>query len=416
MKTKSIFLVIVLMHVRLFAGPNPESRLTAHEWGTFTSVQGADGVQLEWNPLVSSELPKFVYDRARPSGNQPQAGIFLGKSMASLQRMETPVIYFYSGQEQKVDVSVKFPQGIVTEWFPQASKYDPQLMRWNGVDIIPAKSKEASDKLLPVDASGSHYFAARETDGDLLRVGNDRGEKWIREHEKFLFYRGVGFFKAPLQAALGTTDDLVVLKNSGSEPLSNLYVLYIRHGSGKYLYVDRLSLGQERTVKLATQTELSDLSTLRTRLAAEMAASLVKEGLYKREAAAMVKTWNDSWFGEEGLRVLYTLPRAWTDRTLPLDISPAPSELVRVMVGRAEMITPAMEWDLMKQITRYGENDSTAKQQAIANARAIGLGRFAEAVVRKLVNRLPNREFSQTAWNLLNEMGKASDKKLALAK
>jgi len=416
MKTKSVFLVIVLMHVRLFAGPNNESRLTAHEWGTFTSVQGADGVQLEWNPLVTSELPKFVYDRARPRGNQPQAGIFLGKSMASLQRMETPVIYLYSGQEQKVDVSVKFPQGIVTEWFPQATKYDPQLMRWNGVDIIPAQSKGAPEKLLPMDASGSHYFAARETDADFLRVESKQGEKSTREHEKFLFYRGVGFFRAPLQAALGTTDNLVVLKNTGSEPLSHLYVLYIRHGSGKYLYVDRLSPGQERTVKLMTQTELSDLSTVRTRLASEMAASLVKEGLYQREAAAMVKTWNDSWFGEEGLRVLYTLPRAWTDRTLPLDISPAPSELVRVMVGRAEMITPAMEWDLMKQITRYGESDSTAKQQAVASAQAIGLGRFAEAVVRKLVNRLPNREFSQTAWNLLNEMGKAPDKKLALAK
>ena len=29
---------------------------TAHEWGTFTSVQGADGIQLEWNPLVASDL------------------------------------------------------------------------------------------------------------------------------------------------------------------------------------------------------------------------------------------------------------------------------------------------------------------------------------------------------------------------
>src|SRR4029078_10730906 len=107
MKTKSVFLVIVLMHVRLFAGPNTESRLIAHEWGTFTSVQGADGVQLEWNPLVTTELPKFVYDRGRPNGNPRLARYsdYASKgALVALQRMETPVIYFYSAKEQKVDV------------------------------------------------------------------------------------------------------------------------------------------------------------------------------------------------------------------------------------------------------------------------------------------------------------------------
>jgi hypothetical protein len=272
----------------------------------------------------------------------------------------------------------------------------------------------APEKILPLDASGSHYFAARETDADFLRVSNNTGSKPTREHEKFLFYRGVGYFKAPLQASLGATDDTVVLKNSGTEPLSNLYVMFLRHGSGNYVFVHNLLPGKEQTVKLGTQA--LSLPSLRTELAEKMAASLVQEGLYKLEAKAMVKTWNDSWFSEEGLRVLYTLPRSWTDRTLPLKISPAPTEVVRVMVGRAEIITPSMEWELMKQITRYGENDARIREEAVVNARAIGLGRFAEAAVRRMVNRLPNREFSQTAWSLLTEMGKGQDKKLALAK
>src|ERR1051326_7500271 len=37
-------------------------RLVAHEWGTFTSVQGGDGVLLDWRPLETSRLPGFVYD------------------------------------------------------------------------------------------------------------------------------------------------------------------------------------------------------------------------------------------------------------------------------------------------------------------------------------------------------------------
>jgi hypothetical protein len=86
------------------------------------------------------------------------------------------------------------------------------------------------------------------------------------------------------------------------------------------------------------------------------------------------------------------------------------------MVGRAEMITPGMEWELMKQIVRYGDADPQAKKQAIADTRALGLGRFAEPAVRRLVNKMPNRKFSQLAWNLLDASGRPADKKLALAK
>src|SRR5260370_33772620 len=35
--------------------------LTAHEWGTFTSIAGNDGEAVEWSPLTrSTDLPGFV--------------------------------------------------------------------------------------------------------------------------------------------------------------------------------------------------------------------------------------------------------------------------------------------------------------------------------------------------------------------
>ena len=408
--------MLVLMHVRLFASAELDAGFIAHKWGTFTSVQGADGVQLEWNPLVTSELPKFVYDRNRPAGSAAlPPPVFVGKgAMVTLQRMETPVIYFYSGRERTVDVTVKFPQGIVTEWFPQAAKSELKQMRWDQIHLLPAKSNPNVADLLPTDGSGNHYFAARETDSDFLRIKNS--SKQNDELEKFIFYRGVGQFKAPLQVTLSGTDDIVLLKNAGTEPLSHLYVLYLRHGKGKYIYVDRLPSGGTQTVNLALQGGQSPASELRPRLAKEMAASLTREGLFDREASAMVKTWDDSWFGEEGLRVLYTLPRAWTDRTLPLTLSPQPTGLVRVMVGRAEMITHAMEWQLMKEVVRYSEPDSQAKDKAVASARALSLGRFTDAAVRKLESQMLNREFSQTAWELVKALAKPADPKLALAK
>jgi hypothetical protein len=76
-----------------------------------------------------------------------------------------------------------------------------------------------------------------------------------------------------------------------------------------------------------------------TRLAfeADLAGLLVAEGLYDAEARAMIDTWRDTW-SADGVRVLYLVPRAFTDAVLPLRIAPAPADMVRVLVGRAELI------------------------------------------------------------------------------
>src|SRR4026208_1094503 len=106
MKTKLV--LATLLAGNLIAGA-AESH--ADGWGTFTSVQGADGIQLEWNPLVTTDLPKFVYDRNRPhpGGRRPAFREFASKSaFVTLQRMETPVIYFYADEEVTVDVKVRF--------------------------------------------------------------------------------------------------------------------------------------------------------------------------------------------------------------------------------------------------------------------------------------------------------------------
>lgn len=42
--------------------------LIVHEWGTFTSFSGSDGVRLEFRPLADEDLPPFVLDRFLQSG------------------------------------------------------------------------------------------------------------------------------------------------------------------------------------------------------------------------------------------------------------------------------------------------------------------------------------------------------------
>ena len=275
MKTKLFVSIVTAVHLHFAASMQAGEDYVAHEWGTFTSVQGADGVQLGWNPLIVSELPKFVYDRlpAAQDGRRVRFSDIAAKSgFVTLQRMETPVIYFYSGKEQHVNVSVDFPQGMVTEWYPQVRKAasakkdepfaaGPRAIHWENVQILPSKQNEALATALPLDQTGSHYYAARETDADYLQVsaGDSR-----RETEKFLFYRGIGNFRAPLTVTQSGSDaDEIQLQNNGSEELRHFFVYTVRGSGGKFLYVPRLAAGKSQAVKLHPDRNRSSLPALR---------------------------------------------------------------------------------------------------------------------------------------------------------
>jgi len=397
--------VVAISGLLIAARPAPS--YVAHEWGTFTSVQGGDGVLLDWCPLETSRLPKFVYDWKRPGPGQ-QPPVFLGKNvLVARQRMETPVIYFYSEGDQTVDVSVDFPQGRITEWYPRALVSGPSSVpvskqsraRWTHIEILPEKQNQALASSLPLDNSGSHYFAARDTDSDYVKVVSSGSTKVSPEQEKFIFYRGVGDFSTPLQVTMAA-DNAAVLENTSKETIENLLVLRSANGAGELIPVARLAVGERLDVAFNASTSPTPAGALSRKLAGTMTEALVKAGLYRREAVAMVKTWEDSWFQEEGVRVLYVLPRAWTDRTLPLTLTPAPRELVRVMVGRAEVITPAVQQRLAGALTKASQGDTSARLEAMAEFRR--LGRFGEPAWRLATNGA-SPEVSQTGWAILQE-------------
>ena len=101
--------------------------------------------------------------------------------------METPVLYFYSSHDAVVDVSVHFNNGTITEWFPKVdTKHTYNALGWRDVHVLPNSTAD-----LPVGGQ-SHYFTARETDAAPLEFNS--------QHEKFLFYRGVGNITLPISA------------------------------------------------------------------------------------------------------------------------------------------------------------------------------------------------------------------------
>ncbi|MGA2979560.1 MAG: hypothetical protein ABSD76_08215 [Terriglobales bacterium] len=303
--------------------------LTVHEWGTFTAIAGKDGRGVEWSTLTgSTDLPQFV---EHISAANFKAGL------RGTIRMETPVLYFYSPRDVTVSVKVAFSQGLITEWYPHATGVKPSgvvrnsnlselqtdgSITWNDVAISPNLSGE-----FPREVAADRYYAARETSSTPLRVKTKTGE----QQEKFLFYRGVSDSPLPLSAEQNADGKLVVKSLNGGEVPA--VVLFERRGE---------RVGYRFAGALTDETAIDPpaLTGSVEALCGELAGILVGQGLYPDEAHAMVETWRDSWF-EEGSRLIYIVPRRFIDNVLPLTINPAPGQIVRVFVGRLEIVTPS---------------------------------------------------------------------------
>lgn len=360
------------------ANPSPND-LVVHEWGTFTSIAGRNGTAVDWRPLNgASDLPKFVYTDVETDGfRNTYETRRKGKTRTLAKvRMETPVIYFYTKNEMEVSVNVGFPGGKITEWYPQASivnnyagNYQSSSfgngINWGTIKLLP---NEQPNYLREV--SYSHYYPARETDSVGLQVCN--ADKSKIEREKFLFYRGIGDFGLPLNVKIDGKN--LTLKDNGTDEVKNLIVFENRGGRVGFRFLEKLE--KEMNIERPAANKNLD-EVLR-----ELEKILVSEGLYPKEAKAMIETWKDSWF-EEGLRVFYVLTRKSTDKILPLKIEPQPKEIVRVMVGRAEIITPEMEQDVKREVGLLRSASAKVREQAQANLKKHG--RFYEPILQSIL-------------------------------
>ena len=116
----------------------------------------------------------------------------------------------------------------------------------------------------------------------------------------------------------------------------------------------------------------------------------------------MVKTWQSSWFGEPGTRVLYSLPQADTDALLPLRLEPAPKQVVRVMIGRLETLTPEQESRIEQLVGKLGAADPVVRDATAAEIKQ--LGRFAEPALTRVAKLTDDPETQAQARNLLRSI------------
>jgi len=390
MRTLAIFLL----------GAATASAYTLHEWGTFTTVAGSDGVLLAGLEREEAPLPAFTYSHfGLENGNLPRGleeitrrhGAVpafamrkgLGRPLAGVTvKMETPVIYFHADRAFDVEVAVGFEGGTISQWYPDrsggevlpvppapATAADWTLdfskpwrgsIEWRARVLSPAESRDA---VLFKPGESLHWMRPRVPEANALRLPNG-------ETEGFLFYRGVGAFDPGLTTTVDADDTLHLVNRSGG---SIPFAMVFERKSGE-VHWRALKTGLEADASAAIPPGIMQAAnpSFCPSLYREMIAGLTATGLLKSEATAMVETWWDSYFAADGLRVFWVLPAARTDAILPLSVRPRPETIVRVLVGRSEVIRPSRERE-WRALATSADATERARWDALCRSDRFGL-------------------------------------------
>ena len=343
--------------------PEPE-KWKIHEWGTFTALQDETGKPLGWINTEDEPVPPFCHRLSNTllvPVDDLAPGFFKGAPRCHpdvILRLETPVVYFHPPKSAKlpatIDLRVEFRGGWLTEYYPDAKVDAPGLknmrfqtgrlttptqgsLDWTGLQVgKPGRFPETTDAV---------WLSPRNVKSAPITAANG-------ESEQFLFYRGVAYCHAPLITRRdGDGKTLTIhgwlphdLGAHAALQVPRLWLADIREdGSTAFRSLPGLKITAGVQPKLAAMPatfedkdySMARLDALRT----EMRDALIKDGLYKDEAEALLNTWDASYFRSHGLRLFFVVPRAYTDYVLPLKAS-VPAEITRSMIGRLELITP----------------------------------------------------------------------------
>jgi hypothetical protein len=347
-----------------------------HEWGTFTTLSASDGRPLGGLYVDATRLPAFVGGVPFFNYDSAQGWASLGKLRNVTVKMETPVLYFYSQKERDVDVKVRFNGGTISQWYPQCyvCEADPSgrsvdfakepyagRIGWRAKVLAPGGTP------LPYSTAASGQETAEWTAPRDVPSNRLRGEKG--EIEQFLFYRGLGNFPSTVKLAF-SDDSTFTVANDGDEDLPWVMVYDRDYLPGNMppaavWFQGPLKAHAKAPLKRSPAYSPDNPASFSDAYAKGAAAMdsllnhMVAAGLTLPEGRALLNTWYNGYFIEGGLKAFWILPRAMVDRILPLDITPAPDVLERVIVGRSEILPPPFE-----RILRQALADDTLSHYA----------------------------------------------------
>lgn len=390
-----------------------KDRLVVHEWGTFTSLQDERGDAIGGINEDDEPVPEFVHRIASFLLLGPGANIPINYQGAPqchpdvTMRLETPVVYFHPSPNDTLPFSIKvevaFKSGWLSEYYPAADVEAPGVkgemsfgpiradtvgrLRWKNLQV--GAGGNAPDTSSPVWLTPRAVQSAAVTSAD-------------GEHEQFLFYRGVGHVDSPLRVSrkasnhsLVITADFRAAQQTAPTPSAMRKIWLTEIRDDKSCAFRELSGFEVQTTGkthiVATTPDTFHVSDFHVdnvaKLCASMRSALIEDGLFPDEADALLNTWRLSYFESPGLRLFYLLPRSWTDRVLPMQIS-RDANLVRTMVGRIEIVTPD-ERRLLRQIAKGPASNADWSRPGVATRQPMPddfrayskLGRFRNALL-----------------------------------
>jgi hypothetical protein len=409
--------------------PADRTKLTVHEWGTFTVLQDEDGQPLGGINTDDEPVPDFVHNTSwmlTPAESEIPPIYFKAIPRCHTDvyvRLETPVVYFYppAGFTGPVDLNVAFRGGWLTQFYPDAKPGGP------GINA----DGQLEPGRLTDSARGSLSWTGLKFDGTAEGPNTDN-KAWLAprdvpaaasvvtekgERERYLFYRGVGSAVAPLRVRRDGSSLYIhgqwgrEVPGRPGEPgsaaeVGPLWLFDARaDGSCAFRAIDpvRIAPGDPAAVaQTSAHFDPSDYSPDNlTRVREALHAGLVRDGMYADEADALLNTWEVSYFRRPGLRLFFMVPRVWTDHYLPLEVSSGtaavPTQVERAMIGRIELVTPEHR-ELLRRIAAGPVSSTDWAEKAWEKLRAAPADRHSEEWYRRV---------SEGRSSLLEELGLA---------
>jgi len=280
--------------------PPPPATLVAHEWGVWRLERG----RVTHLADLAAECPPFVV-RADQAGGTVVDGPIVPTPPRPRPPHDRPVarkpiLFLHADRAVDVRVTVGFRGGRPWLHYPAATggtgPAGPTLTWVGRLEPAPYRTTFAQ-----VDAS--HWWSDLRGVGATPFVSRLDGRT-----EGFLFYDGPVAFEPvfDIDRRAGTVT-----------PRASEREVWLAERNT----VTHLQLGGHGSPRRSRMTR----ATFRARLTEALRA----RGLTAPEARSLVSTWRDELFAAEP-HAVYFVPRDAYDRMLPLQITPAPTELVRV--------------------------------------------------------------------------------------
>lgn len=133
---------------------------------------------------------------------------------------------------------------------------------------------------------------------------------------------------------------------------------------------------------------------------------LARGGLYDKEVKMVSDIWLNHFFFERGAKLIYLMPENLVNSYLPLEITPKPDEIKRV-------ILVCINWSMMQEITAILKDlksiDHTVRSAAIQ--RAIQQGLAIKPYFEGLLNQAENKDEQSVYKYIILAIEKLTQKK-----